>query len=295
MREAAFTEVLRRIREEEPPKPSTRLLTTEETASVAARRGTEPAKLAKLVRGDLDWIVMKALEKDRTRRYEMANGLARDIERHLHDEPVEVGPPSAGYRLRKFARKHRGALAVVATVAVLLATAAAVSTWQALLARASERRALSAQRGEAEQRKDTEAVLRFVQDHIFAAARPVDRPGGLGPDVTLQQALDAALPVVERSFAAQPLVEGRLRMTLGMSYSYLGEDRIAADQFRRARTIFTDRLGPDHPETSRACTIWPTPTPTSATRPRRFSFAKRRSRGVPPGSAPSMSIRSGAA
>jgi serine/threonine protein kinase/tetratricopeptide (TPR) repeat protein len=249
LREAAFTEVLRRIREEEPPKPSTRLLTTEETASVAARRGTEPAKLAKLVRGDLDWIVMKALEKDRTRRYESANGLARDIERYLHDEPVEAGPPSAGYRLRKLARKHRGALAAVATVATLLATEAAVSTWQAFLARAAERRALLAQRGEAEQRKDAEAVLRFVQDHIFAAARPVDRPGGLGPGVTLRQALDAALPVVERSFAAQPLVEARLRMTLGMSYSYLGEDRIAADQFRRARTLFTDRLGPDHPDT----------------------------------------------
>ena len=124
-----------------------------------------------------------------------------------------------------------------------------MSTWQALLARAAERRAVSAQRGEAEQRKDAEAVLRFVQDHIFAAARPVDRPGGLGPSVTLRQALDAALPVVERSFAAQPLVEARLRMTLGMSYWYLGEARIAADQFRRARAIFTDRLGPDHPDT----------------------------------------------
>ena len=132
---------------------------------------------------------------------------------------------------------------------MLLATGAAVSTWQALQARAAERRAVSAQRGEAEQRKDAEAVLSFVQDHIFAAARPVDRPGGLGPDVTLRQALDAALPVVERSFVAQPLVEARLRMTLGMSFWYLGDDRTAADQFRRARTIFTDRLGPDHPDT----------------------------------------------
>ena len=97
--------------------------------------------------------------------------------------------------------------------------------------------------------KHAEAVLSFVQDHVFAAARPVDRPGGLGPDVTLRQALDTALPVVERSFAAQPLVEARLRMTLGMSFWYLGDARTAADQFRRARTIFTDRLGPDHPDT----------------------------------------------
>jgi non-specific serine/threonine protein kinase/serine/threonine-protein kinase len=76
----------------------------------AARRRTEPAKLARLVRGELDWIVMTALEKDRTRRYETANGLARDVERHLHDEPVEACPPSATYRLRKLARKHRTAM-----------------------------------------------------------------------------------------------------------------------------------------------------------------------------------------
>ena len=138
---------------------------------------------------------------------------------------------------------------MVATFATLLATGAAVSTWQALLARAAERRALSAQRGEAEQRKAAEAVLRFVQDQVFAAARPVDRPGGLGPGVTLRQALDTALPVVERSFVAQPLVEARLRMTLGMSYWYLGDARIAADQFLRARTLFADRLGPEHPDT----------------------------------------------
>ena len=162
---------------------------------------------------------------------------------------MEACPPSTGYRLRKLAWKHRRALGAAATFALLLATGAAVSTWQALQARAAERRAVEAQRGEAEQRKEAEAVLGFVQDHIFAAARPVGRPGGLGPDVTLRQALDTALPVVERSFVDQPLVEARLRMTLGMSYWYLGDDRTAADQFRRARTIFTDRLGPDHPDT----------------------------------------------
>jgi serine/threonine protein kinase len=105
---AAFTEVLRRIREEDPPRPSTRLATTEQTASIAASRGTEPARLARLVRGDLDWIVMKALDKDPARRYETAEGLEHDIRRHLDGDPVEAGPPSAWYRLRKFARKHRG-------------------------------------------------------------------------------------------------------------------------------------------------------------------------------------------
>src|SRR5262249_10236899 len=101
LREAAFTEVLRRIREEEPPRPSTRLSTTEHTASIAAARGTEPARLARQVRGDLDWIVMKALEKEPARRYETADNLARDLVRHLEGDPVEAGPPSASYRLSK--------------------------------------------------------------------------------------------------------------------------------------------------------------------------------------------------
>jgi tetratricopeptide (TPR) repeat protein/serine/threonine protein kinase len=113
-------EVLRLIREEEPPKPSTRLNTTEELPAIAANRGTEPARLTRLVRGELDWIVMKCLEKDRNRRYETASALARDLERYLDDEPVLACPPSAGYRLRKFARRHRRALASAALVLLCL-------------------------------------------------------------------------------------------------------------------------------------------------------------------------------
>jgi serine/threonine protein kinase/tetratricopeptide (TPR) repeat protein len=123
---AALDEVLRRVREEDPPKPSTRLSGTgDRLPSVAAVRATEPARLAKLVRGDLDWVVMKALEKDRARRYETANGLARDVQRYLDGDPVEAGPPSRVYRLRKFARKHRAGLATVG--AVILAVIVAVS------------------------------------------------------------------------------------------------------------------------------------------------------------------------
>ena len=101
--------MLRIIREEEPPTPSTRLSTTKELPAIAASRGLEPAKLTKLVRGELDWIVMKALEKDRNRRYETASGLAADVQRYLNDEPVEACPPSAWYRFRKFARRHKRA------------------------------------------------------------------------------------------------------------------------------------------------------------------------------------------
>src|SRR3989454_2770227 len=110
LKEAALAEVLRMIREEEPPKPSTRLSDSGEALpSIAAQRHMEPAKLTKLVRGELDWIVMKTLEKDRGRRYETANGLARDIERYLHDDPVQACPPSALYRIRKFVRRHKAA------------------------------------------------------------------------------------------------------------------------------------------------------------------------------------------
>jgi len=120
LKQAAFDEIRRIIREDEPQKPSTRISTAEAAPSIAAQRHTEPAKLTKLVRGELDWIVMKALEKDRNRRYETANGFAKDIEHYLNDEPVLACPPSAGYRLRKFARRNKGGLAVAALVLLFL-------------------------------------------------------------------------------------------------------------------------------------------------------------------------------
>jgi serine/threonine protein kinase/tetratricopeptide (TPR) repeat protein len=111
LRDAGFPGVLLMIQEEEPPRPSTRLSRSgEQLPEVSAQRQTEPAKLVRLLRGDLDWIVMKCLEKDRNRRYESASALARDLERYLHDEPVEARPPSTGYLLKKFARKHRALL-----------------------------------------------------------------------------------------------------------------------------------------------------------------------------------------
>jgi tetratricopeptide (TPR) repeat protein len=116
LKQAALVEMLRKIREEEPPKPSTRLSSTEELPNIAANRGLEPKKLSGLVRGELDWIVMKALEKDRNRRYETASGFAMDVQRYLADEPVLACPPSAGYRLRKFIRRNKGGLAVAGII-----------------------------------------------------------------------------------------------------------------------------------------------------------------------------------
>ncbi|MEX2310415.1 MAG: serine/threonine-protein kinase [Pirellulales bacterium] len=116
--DAAFDEMLRIIREEEPPKPSTKLSSSDTLPSIAANRHSEPARLSKEVHGELDWIVMKALEKDRARRYDSAANFAADIERHLHDEPVHAGPPSAVYRFRKFAKRNRTALATGALLAL---------------------------------------------------------------------------------------------------------------------------------------------------------------------------------
>ena len=132
LRKAAFDEMRRIIREEEPPKPSTRLSALGETLStVSARRGSDPRRLDRAVRGELDWIAMKALEKDRRRRYETANDFAADVMRYLTDRPVEACPPSAWYRLGKFARRNRAALATAAVVALALAAGTAVSLWQA--------------------------------------------------------------------------------------------------------------------------------------------------------------------
>jgi len=131
--EAGYGEMQRIIREVEPPRPSTRLTAMADTLpNVAAQRGMEPAKLSKVVRGDLDWIAMKCLEKDRTRRYETANGLAMDVLRYLQGEPIVAAPPSARYRFRKFVRRHRvgvmagGAIALVLLLGVLGTTAGMV-------------------------------------------------------------------------------------------------------------------------------------------------------------------------
>src|SRR5262249_25296310 len=139
LKETALAEVLRTIREEEPPRPSTRLSDSKDSlASISAKRHTEPAQLTKLVRGELDWVVMKALEKDRSLRYQTAKAFAGDIERYLKDEPVEACPPSAWYRLSKFVRRNRGKVTAAAAILVLLLAGTAVSTWQAVRATRAE-------------------------------------------------------------------------------------------------------------------------------------------------------------
>jgi WD40 repeat protein/serine/threonine protein kinase len=158
LREAAFDEVLRILREEEPPKPSTRLSSTAELPSIAAQRRTEPAQLGKQMRGDLDWIVMKALDKDRARRYETASGLAMDLQRHLSDEPVLACPPSRGYRARKFLRRNRASAFVAALLLIALVAGVVGTTAGLLRARDEATHANLARQDEADARGRAEAA-----------------------------------------------------------------------------------------------------------------------------------------
>ncbi len=147
LRNAAITEMIRLIREEEPSKPSTRLSTDESLPSLAALRQTEPRRLMAMLRGELDWVVMKCLEKGRERRYETASGLARDIQRYLADEPVEARPPSAGYRLGKFLRRHRTAAIAASLVLLALLVGIAGTTYGLVRAEAQRKEAEAARQG----------------------------------------------------------------------------------------------------------------------------------------------------
>ncbi|HVC95282.1 MAG TPA: serine/threonine-protein kinase [Pirellulales bacterium] len=159
LKQAGYAEMLRMIREDDPPKPSTRLSESKESlAGLAARRRTEPARLTKAVRGELDWIVMRCLEKDRMRRYETANGLARDVERHLHDEPVEACPPSSAYKLRKFLWRHKRSVLAAALVLLALVGGVIGTTWGLFRAVSAENDAVVARDAEADERRKAVAA-----------------------------------------------------------------------------------------------------------------------------------------
>lgn len=180
---AAILELMRLIKEEEPPKPSSRLGTTEELPSIAANRGLEPKRLSNLVRGELDWIAMKALEKDRKRRYESASAFGADLDRYLRDEPVTACPPSTRYRLTKFIRRNRTALTATTVVLIALVLGTVISVWQAIdasrarhladerLALANERLASeTAAKQEAERQRSIADEQRSLAEQSFQTA-----------------------------------------------------------------------------------------------------------------------------
>jgi serine/threonine protein kinase len=179
--EAGLNEIRRIISEEEPPRPSTRLsiLTAEEQTTTARRRHTDPPRLLHLVRGDLDWIVMKTLEKDRTRRYETANGLASDIERHLNNEPVVARPPSDLYRFQKLIRRNKLAFSAGSAVIAALILGLGFATWSSIRERKMRVRAETAEQEDNRLRvaaeksqKDAQTQARLAEAATGAFASP---------------------------------------------------------------------------------------------------------------------------
>ena len=266
LNQAGYVEILRRIKEEEPPRPSTRLSDSGDALpAISARRKTEAAKLTKLMRGELDWIVMKALEKDRTRRYETASGFARDIRNFLAGEPVEACPPSAAYRLRKYARKHRPALVAAAAFTSILILGAVMSTWQAIRATRAEGQARIESEKARRSAAESKAVLTFFQDQVLAAARPEGQDGGLGTGATIRKAVDAAEPRIAAAFKDQPTVEA----SVAMSWARL----TASSGNRTWRSSSLNARGSSGPPVSAATTPIPFP----------FRTTSRWATGVPAG------------
>jgi serine/threonine protein kinase len=251
--EAGLDEVRRIIREEEPARPSTKLETLDaaEKTSVAKHRQSDPPKLAHLIRGDLDWIVMKALEKDRSRRYETANGLAMDIQRHLENEPVLARPPGAAYRLQKSFRRNKFAFAAGAIVAAALLLGVMGSTWQAVRATKAEKLAeqrlaeVAAERDAKEEaRKEAEAISTLLTQ-VFISPSPYRD----GRTITVAETLSNATQKLETELANQPARRAKLLSAIGATYYGLGLFHEAIPLQEKARDYYLAASGPESLDT----------------------------------------------
>ncbi len=242
LRKAGYSEMMRVIRESEPPRPSTKFKSLGDASKTTAdRRRIEPGKLRSVLEGDLDWVVMKSIEKDRNRRYETANGLAMDLRRFLDNEPVIAGPPSKTYKARKFVQRHRLAVAVSAAfVAILLVFVAALGL---LFVRASraESAALAA-------RDESEAVSNFLVE-VFEVSDPGEARGN---SVTAREILDKGAARARESFADQPGIQARLMTTIGNVYGSLGLYRASEEQLEEALEIKRQTLGDRHIDVAQA-------------------------------------------
>jgi serine/threonine protein kinase/tetratricopeptide (TPR) repeat protein len=261
-RRAAFDEVRRIIREQEPPKPSTRLSALGETrATVSTNRKADTRRLDRTIRGELDWVVMKALEKDRRRRYETANDFAADVMRYLTDQPVLACPPSAGYRLRKFVRRNKGPVAAGVALAALLVLgtvgtsiglvwalqAEHKATEEKERAMAAETKAKQAEANAKEEAAIATAVRDFLTDDLLYQASP-DK-NARNKKVTVEELLGRAAAGIADKFAQQPRIEAEIRQTIGSAYMDLGDYAAAQPHLERAWEIGRRVLGQEHPRT----------------------------------------------
>ena len=237
--QAGLDEMRRTIREKQPPRPSNRISTLQgdDLTTTAKRRRTDPPKLIHLVRGDLDWIVMKALEKDRARRYDTANGFARDIQRHLNDEPVVARPPSRLYEFQKTVRRHKFGFLAAALMGVVLLAATAISAWQAV-------RATRAQTEAKERLADSEAISQFLSE-VFKSPSPLRD----GRSITVAETLSNATQKLEAELTNQPARRAKLQSAIGESYFGLGLFHEAIPLQEQVRDYYLAASGPESIDT----------------------------------------------
>ncbi len=242
LQKAGLLEILRVVREEEPPRPSAKLSTAKALPSLSANRGTEPKKLTGLLRNELDWIVMKALEKDRARRYETANGFAADVLRYLGGEAVQAHPPSTVYRLKKFVKRYKGQV-LAASLVFLALVAGIVGTTLGLL---------KAQKN-LEQANENLAFAKKGNDilgSVFTGLDPRKNYATVGEfSQALKDNLKKAVQELEGSAIGDPLTVAQMQDTLGLSLLGLGEPSQAIVLFQKALTTRVAGLGSDAPET----------------------------------------------
>jgi serine/threonine protein kinase/tetratricopeptide (TPR) repeat protein len=254
--ELSWQELLRLIKEGDPPRPSARVSASDALADLAARRRLEPSRLRRLVRGELDWIVMKCLEKDRSRRYETVCVLARDVERYLMDEPVEACPPSVSYRLGKFVRRNKGVM-LATTIGFLLLVSGVAGTSLGLI-RADRATQAATNRAEGERKASEQAQKRLSQVQkgneilasIFRDLDPcAEEKEGKPLRVILGERLDQAAANLDGDTVGDHLVVADLQLRLGRTYRALGQASKAKDLFAKAGSIRRDMLGAEDPET----------------------------------------------
>jgi len=242
---AGLDEMRRAIREKEPPRPSTRLSTMvgDELTTTAKHRRVDPPKLIHLLRGDLDWIVMKALEKDRARRYETANGLAMDVQRYLTDEPVVARPPSGLYRFQKLVRRNKGVFAAAGAVVLMLVLGVVGSTVEALRAGRAERVQASLTLQADAQRQKAEAEAGLLKKMLLSVGPSVAK----GRDTQiLQDILDEGVKNISKELTNQPEVEVELSLTLADTYYDLGLHKQMEGVARHSLQVARTRLGEEN-------------------------------------------------
>jgi non-specific serine/threonine protein kinase/serine/threonine-protein kinase len=240
LRSRAFGEIQRILREVDPPTPSTRFYRLERRASAAADRSVEPAKLSSSLKGELDWLAMKCLEKDRSRRYDSAAALADELARYLEDKPIQAGPVSRTYRARKFARRHRVGVMAAGLVSAGLLLGAAGIVWGSIEARRERDLAVHARESAERSRAAESEAKSIAQEHnefLRDMFTSIDPSVARGKEISVREVLDAAAGKIDAHPPANPNVEAALRSTFGIAYSSLGALEPARKQLERSRAL----------------------------------------------------------